>query len=153
MNKKSLFVYCLFIALLISCNHVYKEYDKESFTTLSWKQGQEVSFYPEITDTTKNYQLILGIRHIYDVKIKHIDISIKIISPQGKEIEKNYIFQIRDAQDQPLASCAGNMCDLETAVGTVKFSEPGKYQFLVTNNSEGRIIGVMEFGLIIDETD
>ena len=147
-------VFILLVGLLISCNYTYKEYDKKSFTSLSWKKGQQISFRPEITDTTKTYDLILGIRHIYESKVKDINVSVKTISPSGKETVKAYLFQLRNENNEPLASSAGNMCDLETVVDNIKFSEAGEYQVIVTNDSEAsRIFGVMEFGLIIDEKD
>jgi gliding motility-associated lipoprotein GldH len=139
------------MSLLISCNHVYKEYKKEPFTTLSWKKGGEVIFYPEIDDVAQSYELILGIRHVYGARIRKVDVTVKIISPSGKTSLRRYAFDVMNAQDEYLADCAGDLCDLESVVDhNFKFSETGKYQFIVTHNaSQERIRGIMEFGLII----
>lgn len=143
----------LSLLLLMSCDHIYKEYHKESFSTLSWRHGEEISFYPEIEDVSKTYQLTLGVRHIYEARIKRIDVAVQIISPSKKTSVKQYGFNVMDDTGGYLASCAGNMCDLETVVDeNLKFTEPGKYQFIVTQNGEQqRISGIMEFGLIIKD--
>lgn len=152
MNRR-IFLPVIGILLFASCNQIYKEYDKDSFTTLSWKQGREINFYPVIEDVSKSYELILGIRHTYGAQIKRIDVSVKTISPSGKEFTKQYGFNVLDSKGEHLASCAGNMCDLETVVDeNLQFSEPGKYHFVITpNGAQQRISGIMEFGLIISE--
>ena len=142
------------VVILCSCNQVYKEYNKDAFTTLSWKKGAELNFYPEIGDTAKTYDLIFGIRHTYGADIKNINVTLKMISPSGQEIVKEYIFEIADEKGESRASCAGNLCDLETSMDAIQFAETGKYHFVVTHHSESeRIRGVMEFGLILNAKD
>jgi gliding motility-associated lipoprotein GldH len=142
------------VLLVVSCNQVYKEWDKDSFTTLSWKRGQELHFSPEIRDTTGMYELVLGIRHIYGSRIASIAVSVQIVSPAGTRSVKSYNFPITDSAGKSMASCAGNMCDLETALDTIRFSEPGNYHFVITHVSpQERIRGIMEFGLIINKLE
>jgi hypothetical protein len=62
MNKNQI---VLGILLLTTSCHFYKEYDKKSFPTYSWNDGQEVLFNPKIEDNTKAYEIILGLRHHY----------------------------------------------------------------------------------------
>jgi len=155
LKEKTIFYFTVIALLSISCDHIYKEYNKESFATLSWKEGQTVSFYPEVEDVAKTYELILGVRHLYGARIKRLDVSIKIISPSGKETTKQYGFDLVNEKGDYLASCAGNMCDLETVVDAdLKFSEPGKHQVVITpQTGVGIVRGIMEFGLIIDKKD
>jgi gliding motility-associated lipoprotein GldH len=145
--------YFLLVLLMVSCNQIYKEYDKESFTTLSWKRGQTVRFYPEIKDTSKTYTLELGLRHMYGARIRSMRIEMKVVSPSGHEDTKEYAFDVMNDKDEYLASCAGNMCDIETIVDdNFKFSETGTYTFILSQNSDQESIrGIMEFGLIIEE--
>ncbi len=138
--------------LIFSCNHVYKEYDKQSFPTYSWQHGQSIIFTPTIEDIHKSYSLTLGIRHLYNFQLPSILVSVKMISPSGKESTKDYELKIKDANDKNIGSCGGDLCDLEVAVDdTVQFDEAGQYKYLITHNVPvNRIPGVMEFGLIID---
>jgi gliding motility-associated lipoprotein GldH len=148
------FIYCFgLVFLLVSCNQIYKEYEKDSFATLSWKRGQQIIFYPEIDDLSKTYELTLGLRHVYGAQIKRMDISVTIVSPSGKEKIRQFSFDVMDDKGEFLASCAGNMCDLEAVVDDeLSFSETGKYKFILTHNmDQERVRGVMEFGLIIGE--
>jgi gliding motility-associated lipoprotein GldH len=138
--------------LTTSC-HFYKEYDKESFSTYSWNDGQEVIFTPKIEDNAKSYQIMLGLRHHYGFQIKSFGVNIKIVSPSGKESSKDYDLKIKDENNKPIGSCAGDMCDLETVVfDDLKFEEVGEYKISISHNESGyRIPGIMEVGLIIDE--
>jgi gliding motility-associated lipoprotein GldH len=150
---RSSIIILILAAAFISCNHVYKEYDKESFTTLSWRRGQTITFYPEIEDVSKNYNLILGLRHTYGAQIKKMNVLVTMVSPSGQEKNMEYTFDVTDDKGEYLASCAGNICDIETTADEdFKFPETGKYTFILTQNSDlDRVRGIMEFGLIIEQ--
>jgi gliding motility-associated lipoprotein GldH len=143
------------LLLVTSCNHVYKEYDKKSFPNYSWRSGQTITFKPKIDDTKKGYNLTLGIRHLYGFQLSSIMVTVKSISPSGRETSRDYEFKIKDPKGKYIGSCAGDLCDLETMVeSNVRFDETGEYTYLVSHNLQlDRIPGVMEFGLIIDELD
>lgn len=153
MTSKS-FVFLIVLALSSSC-HFFKEYDKESFPTYTWKSGQEIIFQPTIEDVGKTYSMSLGIRHLFGFDAKSVKVSIKVISPSGKEKSKNYELQIRDQNNEYLANCGGDLCDLETVVDeTISFDEPGVYTFVITHgHPDMKISGIMEFGLILDENE
>lgn len=145
--------YLLSIAFfVISCNQVYKKWEKESFSTLSWKPEKEIQFHPEIKDTAQTYELILGVRHLYESRISEMNLVVTSISPSGKEQISNYTVKLKDTNGKSLASCTGNICDLETVVDRrLKFAEAGQYTITIAPNPErGRIVGIMEFGLIIE---
>jgi gliding motility-associated lipoprotein GldH len=149
---KNISLIFLFLAAgVISCNTVYKEWEKESFSTLSWKPDKAIKFNPEIEDTTKKYVLTLGIRHLYGTRLENITVTVTRISPSGKQDARNYTLNWTDESGKSLASCSGNMCDFELAVDEdLIFSEKGTYTFIVNPVAEsGRISGIMEFGFII----
>ena len=155
MKNKSILIYLAIMALTISCNHIYKEYDKESFPTYTWKHGQEITFNPTIEDVNKTYTLTLGVRHLFGFQLSAMNVTVKSTSPSGKVSTKEYALTIKDSEGKYLAKCGGDLCDLEIVVeDNLKFSEPGKYKYVVTHNVKtDRIPGVMEFGLIIDEKE
>jgi gliding motility-associated lipoprotein GldH len=138
--------------LATSC-HFYKEYDKESFPTYTWNDGQEVLFTPKIEDSTKIYQVMLGLRHHYGFQSRRFGVSVKMVSPSGKESSKDHDLKIKDENNNHIGSCAGDICDLETVIfDDFKFEEVGEYKISITHNESGsRIPGIMEVGLIIDE--
>lgn len=155
MNINNIFIYLSILLACVSCNHVYKEYDKESFSTYSWDDGQELSFTPSIEDINKTYVLSLGLRHHFALNMRSFTVNMKIIAPSGKESSKDYTLSIKDSSNKNIGSCAGDMCDLETIVfDDLKFEEAGEYKVLISHNERGyRIPGVLEVGVIIDEKD
>lgn len=145
---------CTLVFLLISCNHIYREYEKEAFRTFSWKAGKEIVFSPSIRDISRPYELTLGIRHVYGAKIKRMNIVVKIISPSGMATTKAYSFNVMNAKGESLASCAGDLCDLETVVdNNLRFDEAGDYEFIVSHAGKESMSGIMEFGMIIRENE
>lgn len=143
------------IALLIFSCHVYKQYDKESFPNYVWKAGQEIKFNPTIDDISETYSLTLGIRHLFGFQPRGIRVSVRSVSPSGKEISKEYELKIKDSEGEYLSKCGGDLCDLETMVDSkIKFEEAGAYTFSITPDfQDDKIAGVMEVGLILDVVD
>jgi gliding motility-associated lipoprotein GldH len=152
MNNKLLVAGGFSLLLLTASCHFYKEYDKKAFSTYSWSDGQEVVFVPKIDDNTKTYQLKLGLRHHYGLQTKSFGVKIKIVSPSGNESSKDYDLKIKDDNNNPIANCAGDLCDLETIIfNELKFEEVGDYRISISHNEKGyRIPGILEVGLIID---
>jgi gliding motility-associated lipoprotein GldH len=155
MATRSALKLLLFTLLLTSCDRVYREYDKDSFPTYTWKNGQEVIFNPAIEDVTKSYELVLGLRHVYGLKIRTLAINVRQLSPSGKERSKEYQLKLIDDRGEYIGSCGGDLCDIEVAVESgVKFDETGKYKYIVTHNMPlDRIPGIMEVGLIINKQE
>jgi gliding motility-associated lipoprotein GldH len=155
MATRSALKLLLFTLLLTSCDRVYREYDKDSFPTYTWQNGQEVIFNPAIEDVTKSYELVLGLRHVYGLKIRTLAINVRQISPSGKESSKEYQLKLIDDRVEYIGSCGGDLCDIEVAVESgVKFDEAGKYKYIVTHNMPlDRIPGIMEVGLIINKQE
>jgi gliding motility-associated lipoprotein GldH len=153
MNRKQSVIALLTLLLFATSCHFYKEYDKKSFPTYSWNDGQEVVFTPKIDDNTKEYQISLGLRHHYGFQNAGFAVKIKMISPSGKETSNVYDLKVKDDANRPIGSCAGDMCDLETVIlDDFKFEEIGEYKILISHNESGyRIPGIMEVGVIIDE--
>lgn len=155
MATRSAFKLIIVILLLTSCDRVYRKYDKESFPTYTWQNGQGVIFKPTIEDVTKSYEVVLGIRHVYGLKIRTLAINVLQVSPSGKESSKEYQLKLIDDQGEYISSCGGDLCDIEVVVeSNVKFDEAGEYKYLVTHNMPiDRIPGIMEVGLIINKQE
>jgi gliding motility-associated lipoprotein GldH len=139
------------VAFLTRC-HTYKEYNKDAFGNYTWGSAQEIVFKPVIEDVTKTYTLSVGIRHIYGLQLEAMSVTVKIISPSGKEETQKHDFKLMKGPDQYVGSCAGDLCDLETVVNDdLKFVESGEHQIIISHNFSGnKIPGIMEVGVIID---
>jgi gliding motility-associated lipoprotein GldH len=120
-----------------------------------WKYDQEINFKPIIEDVNKTYKLTLGIRHLYGFQLNSINVTVRSISPSGKESTKDYELKIKDSEGKYISNCGGDLCDLEVMVDeNIKFEEVGEYKYSVTHNVQAdRIPGIMELGLIIDVMD
>jgi gliding motility-associated lipoprotein GldH len=140
---------------LTSCNRVYREYDKESFPSYLWQRGQEIKFNPAIKDVSKTYELVLGLRHVYGLKMRTLAINVQQIFPSGKVSNKEYQLTLIDERGEYISSCGGDLCDIEVSVERdIKFDEAGEYTFIVTHNMPlDRIPGIMEVGLIINTVE
>ena len=153
------FLRSILIALIClsqaACNHVFREYDKKSFPTYSWKDGQKVEFTPRIDDVTKVYTIRLGMRYHYALDLQGFRVKVRTIAPSGKDFEQTVNFQIRDEKNVHIGDCAGDICDREVIViESHKFDEPGEYILEVAHAESGyRVPGILEVGVIIDETD
>lgn len=153
MKKLSLLSILLIVAFT-SCDNVYKEYDKKTFSSYMWHSGDEVIFKPKIEDTSKLYKLTLGVRHHYGVQFESIAVTITTASPSGKRTSKDVIVQIRKAGGEYAAKCAGDLCDLEMVFDEkFKFDEAGVHTIGVRQNEAGHIPGIMEVGLIVDKVE
>ncbi len=155
MQRLFTIIFILMIVVLMSCNRIYREYDKESFPNYIWENGQKITFKPTIKDVTKSYQIVLGLRHVYGLKLRTLAINVEQISPSGKTITKEHQLTLIDDRGEYISSCGGDLCDIEVAVESgVKFQEAGEYTFIITHNMPlDRLPGIMEVGLIINEED
>lgn len=148
------FLLCVFFLSLISCDQVYKKWQRDPFTGYRWGVETEVTFHPKIKDITLKYELVIGIRHVAGMPVSNIPLSVKIISPSGKEDIRDYDLQVLTPDGKPLAKCAGDICDLETSVGEIVLAEPGDYQLIIAHQSRGgTLVGIMEVGVILNEMD
>jgi gliding motility-associated lipoprotein GldH len=151
--KKSLLI--LIVVFAVSgCNSVYKEYEKDAFSGFTWEYGTEISFQPEIKENTKKYDVKLGLRYHHNIPSKKVGITVKTISPSGKETAADYEFILKDESNNSQGQCAGDICDLEMDLEKkFTFPETGVYKFVITHNEiRKRIGGILELGLIIENS-
>ncbi len=153
MKLKPRFIYLvLSLVLLAACeNNVYKKWDGKSFPDYIWETEKQIVFEPEIEDTDQTYRIILGLRHVYGLRLENIPVKVEITSPSGTVDVKDYTIVLIDKDGKTLADCSGSLCDIETEVeSSFEFLEKGKYTFTITQNTPySKLNGVMEVGLIV----
>lgn len=146
--------FLLIVFILTACDEVYRKWEKESFANRTWRRGQELIFTPKINDITTTYELVLGVRHIFGARISTLPVVVRMVAPSGKESTNQFTLRLTSEEGRRLADCAGDLCDLEVPVGELAFTEPGEYRFIITHQSRNEVVrGIMEFGLILRETE
>lgn len=151
-NKFSLFCILFFLSVLIGCQGtVYKKWEKSAFPNYMWQKNNVIDFKPEVSDISKSYRIIIGIRHIYGLKLPYIPVQMTIISPTGITRKFEYQIFVIDEKGKPIADCSGSLCDIEQEVeSSFRFEEPGQHTISISQISGlDYINGIMEVGLII----
>jgi gliding motility-associated lipoprotein GldH len=149
--QKILLLNVLLICATGCVNNVYKKWDKTSFSGYIWEKDKEIQFEPVIEDIERNYTIILGLRHIWGIRLHVLPVQVTISSPSGNVITELYSITILDSRGKETASCSGSFCDIEVEVeNNFRFVEKGKHIFRVKQDSSAeKLGGIMEFGLII----
>lgn len=150
--KKIIFL-CLAV-LLLACqdnNTLFKEH--QSIAMLRWEKTQARIFSVEVKDNKPFYSATVALRHSSKLEYGDISLSIKMVSPSGKEKITNYIMPIRDRKTGNLVGSAmGDMCDTEMIfLEKIAFEETGKYNFEISHTMKEEIISILEVGLIIQK--
>ena len=139
---------------LASCTHTFKEYQKDVFGNYRWTNDASVNFTPLIEDTTRKYRVSIGLRHLYGIQDKQINIKLSWAAPDGASVQASHTIQLRKANGDYVSSCGGDLCDIEVVVlSAVQFDQPGEYEMTIALDQPDNVLGVMEVGLIIDTVD
>ncbi len=150
--KRISFLFFSMILLLSGCrSNTYKHWEKDAFENYIWEKDQFVIFEPVIEDTARSYNIVLGLRHIYGIKIPEIPVKLSLESPDGMVHSVNYTIKILDEKGREVADCSGSFCDIELEVEKdYHFPIPGRYIFSFSQETEfEKLLGIMELGLII----
>lgn len=146
--------FLLLALLFLACqdsNTLFKEH--QTIAMLRWEKTQARIFSVEVKDNKPVYSATLALRHSSKLEYGDISLSIKMISPSGKEKIANYIMPIRDRKTGNLiGSAMGDMCDTEMIfLEKITFEETGKYNFEVSHTMKEEIISILEVGLIVQK--
>ena len=146
MKPASIFI----LFLLLSCNRIYEKHYKD-FPEYRWPPGLTLEYTPEITDTASRYNLYLSLRHVFGFNYRKMSVRLTTTTPSGNHTVKDYTFDVIGQDDRYLATCAGDICDLEVTVEkNLHFEEPGIYRIEVNQLTTAEPLqSVMEFGVVI----
>ncbi len=141
----------IFMSLSSCENAIYKKWDKKTLKDNVWHQGQYIIFEPEMKDTNRDYSITIGIRHHYGLQLNVMSLRVVYIAPSGNTETRIYNIAMTDDKGEPIASCLGSLCDLETETETAfRFKETGKYKVIIQQITVfEKLPGIMEVGLII----
>lgn len=141
----------VFVLLSASCGQK-KVYEKfQLFDNNVWSSSQKINFEPEITDTSKLYQVTLSIKVLNTFSEKLLPIYCKVLYPNGEERSEVYNFRFYDSVGKPNGVINDGLRQIDIVAYSKKsFSNIGKYKFELQHGSEKfNLFGIREIGMVI----
>ena len=153
MNKINSLILLTLVIATASCNKNRIFSEQKDITNNRWEKNNAIVFTPEISDTSKSYNIIFGLRHVFGFQPAGFAIKVEMSVPSGQVMTKTLPIPFFDSKKNRLSDCSGDYCDLETLIEEgFKFKETGKYQFKILYDMEAKVIpNIMQVGLIIDK--
>jgi len=149
--RKSIFVYSLGLLLMLTaCDGSIRQFG--DIAQLQWQTDQVIKVEANIKDTSKKYDMLIGLRHSSGIQMGAINVKVKQTSPSGETTEKEYILYLRDKETgELLGSAMGDMCDTDTPVEKgIQFKESGKYTYEISHLMGDVVSPVLEAGIILN---
>ncbi len=118
---------------------------------LTWKKTQVISHQITLSDPTPQYKLQIGLRHLRDISLKALTVSLEITYPDKQTTTKDYTLQIKDEKGEVIGEAMSELVDLiQTVESDWKITQKGDYIFKITQKSnEDEIGGIIEVGILI----
>jgi gliding motility-associated lipoprotein GldH len=153
MNKINTLVLLAMVITTASCNKNRIFSEQKDIPNNRWGKNNAIVFTPEISDTSKTYNIVFCLRHVFGFQPAGFAIKIEMSVPSGQVKTKTFPIPFFDGKKRRLSDCSGDYCDLETLIEEgFKFTETGKYQFKILYDMEAEVIpNIMQVGLIIDK--
>lgn len=149
-SKYNIFcILCLTVALS-GCNQYFMQ-KWEDIPMLTWKKSRVVSHTFNISDPDAQYELQLGLRHLRDISLKALRVSLEITKPDKQSSTKEYTLQLKDEKGEVIGQAMSELVDLiQTVEPDWKITQAGEYIFKITQKSnEDELGGIIEVGVVI----
>jgi gliding motility-associated lipoprotein GldH len=144
----------ILVALLAGCggSKIYEKHYK--MENLSWNRFRILQFEMEIDDNSKNYDIILALRHIPEIPYETIEVGCTIVTPSGETRYLEHEVRIRDKDGKLLGDGMGDLWDLEVPLRrSFQFDEKGSAMIELRNRMvKLETLGIIEVGLIVRES-
>ncbi len=156
MIKHFLVILTLSFALF-SCQpegRVYSDH-KELSPELEWLQKDKREFKVPIEDTDTKYDLSLSFRYATGFPYKALNVSVTRISPNGKEMVKEYQLQVRSDYGDYIGDPGLDIWDSEHLVDEgISYEEKGTYTYVIEHlMPQDPVNFAMDIGLILDKAE
>ncbi len=138
------------LLLLSGCNQSLIQ-RWEDIRMMSWKKSQVITHQINLSDTSAQYTLQLGLRHWQSISPRAIVVSLGITSPDKKTTTKDYTLWIKDDKGEVIGEAMFELVDLvQTVEANWKITQKGDYIFKIQQKSnEDQIKDIMEVGLVL----
>jgi gliding motility-associated lipoprotein GldH len=154
--SKQIFIAVLFILMAAACisNH---QFEKQYYLpNKTWSYNDIKTFKVNITDTSKNYNLILSIQHTYNYAYSNIWVNLATQYPNGHtDTSKHIEVPLALLNGTWLGRSAGNMATQEMNIGpdckALHFAEKGIYtMYLQQDTRIKNLEGINYIGIKIE---
>ena len=120
----------------------------EDFGTEGWAYADSVSFDYTVTDTSRQYDLVLTVDHTDDFAYENFYVQLNTYLPDGDRLTQALSLELADNYGQWYGECEGTDCTTAISLqeGT-RFTAPGAYRLVVAQYSRDTVLaGVTGLG-------
>lgn len=144
-----------FFALTLSSCGPNVVYEQEHIIGGSWKYEQEADFSFDISDSNKEYDLLLTITHSPNFSYQNFYTNITTVFPTGEKFTDPLSIELANKMGSWLSSCDGEECTLHLLLrDDIKFKNVGKYEIsFVQDTRDANLKGIQSMKLSLIETE
>ena len=119
----------------------------------SWNKDHRLDFSFEVIDTTKNYDILVFIRHSELYKWSNLWLMVYTTFPDGKIIDQRVEIELADKEGKWFGNCRGDLCSYSIPIQkNAIFNMPGTYRLGIEQiMRQDELEGVLNFGINLTE--
>jgi gliding motility-associated lipoprotein GldH len=147
-------IFFVFIILSGCTNQtIYKEF--KEMEKLTWNRFDFLEFETSIENIETNYDIVMVVRHLPELRIKQLPFNFTIYSPSDEMRSADHVIDFEDSEGNRKSECLYDLCDISVNVReAITFYEPGVYKFRIENKwPKTELPGIIEVGLIIKKAE
>lgn len=154
MRKALILLNLIFLSLLFSgcdSNRVFENY--VSLSNDEWHLQQRPSFYIDVQDSTKKYNLVFCLRHTGNYKYANLFVLFAMQGPKMKAVTKRLEFKLAESDGRWLGSGLGDVYSNQIVImEDVVFARKGVYSFgFEQNMRDNPLAGIEDVGFRLEE--
>jgi gliding motility-associated lipoprotein GldH len=153
---KKIIKFSLLVFLILSCQPEGRIFyqNKDLSPNIEWLKKDSREFKIKVDDNSSLYDLGLMLRYVTGYQYDIAKVSVREISPSGKEVSYEYNLKIRDEKGKYIGNPGLDIWDSEHLVESgKKFGEKGTYTFILEHNMpKDPLHFVMEIGMFVDKS-
>jgi gliding motility-associated lipoprotein GldH len=152
MIKKFFIIFFITIGF-ISCGKkpIFEKHEKIDNST--WNKDKVFFFEVPITDTRKNYDVFIAVRHSEVYPFDNLYVGVDIYTPSGDKRSKDYYLEMRNEDRSYKGDVLGDIWDVKVMImKNASFNSKGIHKFEIHNLMQYvNVPDVMEIGLIVEK--
>ncbi len=145
----------LLILLLSSCSKNYFYSSAIEIPNEVWSSEKVAIFEPEITDTSRNFNIILTISNTDDYKYSNVWLFVKTISPDGVSQKDTLQYLMAEESGKWLGKKSGeNYEQMLYFKNLIRFPKSGKYIIEIQQGMRDiELKGINKVGILLEEVN
>lgn len=150
-NNLLTFALCGLLCLFSSCGGDYIFQQTIKMEDAGWGYGDPLHFDFEITDLSKQYDLILEVVHSGDYGFQNLYVKFNTVYPSGEQKEQVVSLELAGKSGIWNGDCSGNTCAVSIPLQVkALFQDAGKHRITVEQfMRKNPLRGIEEMALLI----